>query len=329
MEKKSGEIPFSWELIKEQTRKAILVQAGNLEAYGVYDANRRRLISEQYLGIKFEELSPPDGVDLREEWTHERLEDLSDEKVQSINLEDHCLYDTVRTAYNYAYQMRKVPLPLLKETARDVTILLNCFPQYDMMGNSSPFGKGAGHPLRAMLETFQARFSLFEGKGDLTIEQLALLADMTVPAARTALSKEGFKLDKVAQEQDSNQRPKSKCLKHSDGIDWLSRRRGFVPQLPSSVKEVSSVQIKGIFEDSRIEFPAKVNKLLEVFNITIEQLISENSIDGAWIKGLLGGAVVEADVEALSKLAKAMTVPDASFAGMGVAYLLALEKQNA
>ena len=330
--KKTGVIPYDWSCIEDGIRDAIVIQAINLDAYGIEFPGNRDMC-EKYLGIDLTMSEEVGGIKLGEEQSYKKTKYLDREEIDSIKIDRHYIYFTALEAYHYAYQINTTgnepgQYENLEGTSREVSALLNCFPQFDYEGNSSPFDKDAGHPLRIMFETFQARFSLFEEKGDLAIKQLALLANMTVPATRASMSKEGFRLEKISQKQNSTQDTKLSRLKYSDAILWLSRRRGFIPQLASKQMEVSSTQIKDIFSDPDIEFPKKLKKLFDQVGITIEQLVSQNSVDGAWIKGLVEGAAVEPYVDEWTELAKVLSVSEAELAAKGVEYLLS-KKRNA
>ena len=170
---------------------------------------------------------------------------------------------------------------------------------------------------------------LFEGDHNLNIHQLSLLANMTVPAVRTSLSKEGFKLEKVNQKPEDKHDPKTFLLNASSAKAWLTRRRGFIPQRPTGETRDKSEMASIVLGEDDIDFPAKVASLISLTELKTDQIASEAGVDREWLKNLLGGKPTKLDIDALRSLAKALSVPLPDFIGMAVRHILSLETTDA
>ncbi|MCT2539973.1 hypothetical protein [Sedimentimonas flavescens] len=304
---KAGEIPYTWEQIEMQIKEAISCQASILETFGPWCEGR--LVAD-YLGL-----------------SEEQFRDAFVEDVTEFDIRRHQLYDIVRRAYDYAYQLDGARTDMASEW-QDVDGLLQGFPQTDAAGQPSPFCTLNDFPLRRMLETFFARFGLFDSdRQELidyrpTIRELALLANMTVPAVRTSLSKEGFKLDKVQASSRGNREEASFRLNTEDARLWLSRRRGFIPQSAGDGLEGRQPLIDQLLADRAVAFPDVLARILDLKTMDAQQVARENSIDEEWLSGLIAGEAVNLDLEALRQLARALDVSEAEFVSIGVRHLL-------
>lgn len=306
---KAGEIPYTWSQIEEQIREAILCQASILYAFGPYEDGR---IFRDYLGLASSaDVSP---------------EDLSKDEIAAIDITRHALHHHVKVAYDYAYQCNPVDRDVAQSSWHDVDGLLQGFPETDANGEPSPFCTLNDFPLRRVLETFFARFSLFneEWNWDMTIRQLALLSNMTVPAVRTSLSKEGFKLEKTAGESRSRLDDVSFKLAAEDARTWLSRRRGFIPQRSEEPQDLEKV-IDQLVSNQDFAFPVILGDILRLRNMNVNDVIMKTGLDHAWLSALIDNQPVAPDLTALRTLASRLEVTEALFVSVGIRHILEKE----
>lgn len=308
---KTGEIPYTWNQIEEQVRDAVLCQASILEAFG--PLHDRRLVAD-YLCMD----PASHGGRL--------VEDIRPEE---LDISQHQLLQHVQLAYDYAYQVDGARTDIVSEW-HDIDGLLQGFPQTDSSGEPSPFCTLNDFPLRRMLETFFARFGLFEKEQlqdwdmSLSIRELALLSNMTVPAARTSLSKEGFKLEKVQSTTRSSREDASFRLKPEDAKLWLSRRRGFIPQQSQdTAARVEQIRAQ-ILTDKEASFSVLLSRLLEASDRDIEQLADQARLDPAWLTSLASGKSANPDVDALRGLARSLSLPEPDFVAAAVRHLVSV-----
>lgn len=303
---KTGEIPYTWEQIADDVREAILCQAGILGAFGPGTS-----IAIAYLGLE------------GEEWD---CHDMDGEQIQAVDITRHELYKLVHYAYLYAYQ-----LDGCEKTGSDIWHavggLLDSFPQADHEGERSPFCTLNDLPLRRMLETFFARFMLFGEDAirfdNLSIRELSLLANMTIPAVRTSLSKEGFKLKKSERKIRDGQTEVGFRLESDAALDWLSRRRGFIPQRVN-VEESAAARIAKLMA-SDASFPEVLRQLVDANGTTVETLAQTAAIDVAWLEELAAGDHVPIDIDAIRRVARALEAPEPEFAARAIKHLVKLD----
>lgn len=308
---KTGEVPYTWKQIEDQVRDAVLCQASLLEAFGPW--HDQRLVAN-YLCMDPAALGG-------------RLVD--DIQPEELDISQHQLFKHVRLAYDYAYQVDGARTDIVSEW-HDIDGLLQGFPQTNSSGEPSPFCSLNDFPLRRMLETFFARFGLFEEEQlpdwdmSLSIRELALLSNMTVPAARTSLSKEGFKLEKVQFSTRSSREDASFRLKSEDAKLWLSRRRGFIPQQSQDANvQVEQLRFQ-ILTDKEASFSDLLSRLLEASDRDIEQLADQARLDQAWLTSLAAGKSVNPDVGALRGLARSLSLPEPDFAAAAVRHIVSV-----
>lgn len=309
---KTGEIPYTWKQIEDQLREAILCQASILASFGPrHDQN---LVAD-YLCID------------RDAYLGRSVEDV---RADEIDIAGHQLVRIVRAAYDYAYQLDGAPADMASEW-HDVGGLLEGFPQTDAMGEPSPFCTLNDFPLRRMLETFYARYGLFASDSpDLidyrpTIRELALLANMTVPAVRTSLSKEGFRLEKVQSASRANQEESSFRLNTEDARIWLSRRRGFIPQRDASDPERIEAAIAETLADRTLPFPEAVRRIMTYRMLDFTTLCQRAELPPGSVSDLLEGKGIAADVTMLKALATALQVAPIELVPAGIRHALLTE----
>ncbi|PRX27138.1 Helix-turn-helix domain-containing protein [Meinhardsimonia xiamenensis] len=307
---RTREIPYSWDEIEEQIRDAIRCQASILEAFGPRDEGRT---VRDYLGLDGEGF-----VDVQE---------LTSEEIAAIDITRHDIYYHARVAYDYAYQCRPQDRYTVLSTWHEVDGLLQGFPETDADAEPSPFCTLNDFPLRRMFETFFARFALFDKdrQWDVDIRQLSLLANMTVPAVRTSLSKEGFKLEKTQGHARSRLEGTGFKLANADARLWLSRRRGFIPQLDEGEDDGSDLASAATLYDLYLSFPEAVARIMELRGLDASAAAAQAGLDAGWLDELLHGRRAAPDIDALRALARTLRLPVPDFAAAGVKHLLALE----
>lgn len=304
---KAGEVPYTWEEMEAQIKDAIICQASILETYGPWADGR--LLSE-FLGVPLEELEYKGANDFKE-----------------IDLTCHSLYHQVRYAYLYAYQLDGW-WDCSVEVWHEVDGMLQGYPQTDMHGEPSPFSLLNDFPLRRMLETFFARYTLFGVDsigGDMTIRELSLLSNMTVPAVRTSLSKEGFKLERVPTTQKDRPDDRAFRLKEADAREWLSRRRGFIPQREWPEEENDQQRLADLLSDESIQFNTRIDLAAKLLELDFSMLAERAGVDRRWLSTLIQGGIIQPDLSALQRIARTFGQPEPDFAASGVRYILSLE----
>jgi hypothetical protein len=313
---RSGAAPYNWEEIEDQVRKAILCQLSVLRGFG---PNSHEL-GVLYLGIDPDLLDGVDPSPKPGRWQ---------EVLRSIPLSRHSLYRLARRAFDYAYQLEGWDAADADDYM-DVScgVLSGSFPQSDMTGEPSPLSSLNDFPLRRVFETFAARWELYNEEYDtgLSVRALSLLSNMTIPAVRTSLSKEGFKLDIAAAPGESGRREddKSAKLRNADALLWLSRRRGFVPNR-ATMQNSSHVVISEIFDSPDLSFDRALQKAMVASRMSADQLADRIGASSSWIESILCGRVAAVDVVALRNLANELKVPEPEFVARAVRHLISIE----
>ena len=193
--------PSSWPEIEEDIRHTILGMASLL---GEIDLDTAKAF-----------LSLPEGEDYQDLMYTDT----------AVNIEKYNLYHLVKEAYDFAYQIQYCPeFNDLKFIA--FTETLEALPRQDGFGSSTPIARRISG-LNVLLRTVYARHYLDLGE-NLSIEALALLAQMTPPSVRSSISREGFRLSPPKfYEKEKDQYG----LDNEVAREWLSRRRRFIPTL--------------------------------------------------------------------------------------------------
>lgn len=303
---KSGEIPYSWELIESQIREAILCQATLLSHFGPWIDNEDK-ITRAYLGIESGELD---------------YQDMSKEEIAAVDITRHQIYQMVQPAYIYAYQLEGAEEMDDATWWHDADALIQSWPQADAHGEPSPFDTLNDFPLRRMLETFFARWKLEKEGWSVSVRELSLLANMTVPAVRTSLSKEGIKLERQQAHDRRNSEEASFQLAAGEALDWLSKRRGFIPQRQKRSAEARTF----VDQEARIALlldrgqplPTRLQLLLDNVGESRDEkaLTAGGTDDGSpWIAEILAGKLVKFDLTKASALAAYLRVSGPELAG--------------
>lgn len=305
---KSGEIPYSWELIESQIRDAILCQATLLSEFGPWIDNEDK-VTQAYLGIESGEVD---------------YHDMSEAEIAAIDITRHSIYRMVRQAYIYAYQLEGAENMDASDATwwHDADALLQSWPQTDARGEPSPFDTLNDFPLRRLLETFFARWSLEKEGLSVSVRELSLLANMTVPAVRTSLSKEGIKLERQQANDRRNAEEASFRLAPDEALAWLSRRRGFIPERQKGSPEATALADQearsAVLLDRSQPLPARLAALLaDIEDGRDDPSPAAAGMDGGplWVADILAGRSVTFDLAQIAALAAHLRVPVPDLAG--------------
>jgi hypothetical protein len=311
---KSPHAPYTWEEIEDQIRNVILCGFSHARGTGPKSDELLHLI----LGID------PDVLDQAEAAGGAKKAEV----LRSIPLERHHLHDLASNAYRYAYQLDGWEQATYEDHYMiDCGVLPGSHPS-NMDGEPSPLSPSQDSPLRRVFETFVARWNLYNPDygGGLSVRELALLSNMTVPAVRTSLSKEGIKLDLAGVRGEGIRRDddRSATLNVRDAIRWLEGRRGFVPNRRQGSAS-SAIPIAEIFSGHEIAFDQALRTALAGLGTDTDGVAESASISPSWLSALVEGRPAEIEIEALRSLARALRVPEADFVSQGVRHLINVE----
>lgn len=305
----SNHVPYTWAEIEDQVRTAILCQASILEYTGPKSNN----FAHQYLG------SDSDGL-------------VEDVDRNLIKIDQYALYDYAHAAYAYAYQLDGLEIASSEMHYELTCGVLNGFPQTDIHGEPSPFSTLHDFPLRRMFETFLARWELYEYEdwGGMSVRALSLLSNMTIPAVRTSLSKEGLKLETSAGKSEGGRRDDDRAatLNPSDALLWLSRRRGFVANRKTATRGVAHISAE-LFTNAETTFESALQRAMVVQQVNVDTLLEISKQKHQWVDALLKGEWVDIDLTALRAIARVLQVPEPEFLAKAVKHLVSLELAQA
>lgn len=291
-------VPYEWTEIEIQVREAIIAMASILERFGPEDEDTVMA----FLGQK---------VDIAEaSW-------ISVEELAMIDITRHALYTLAFSSYCYTYQLEgweKYTVEVLHETSCGLFHGGYCFTDSE----SKPTGLSptVDAPLRRVFETAVARWNWTHEDSELTVRELALLSNMVEPTVRSTLSKEGFKLARPGRSDDNKS---LYTLSYSESLQWLSRRRGFIPNVTALSSDRNTIVISETLADKTVPFPIGVKRMVELAGVAAE--IKAN-VEHDWYAGLIEGRPVLPDVQALIAIADALDLPRSAFAPRGVEHLL-------
>lgn len=323
----SGKIPFTLEQVEADLRSVIDAMGGILVALFHFPDEMR----DQFLGI---------DIGDREWWEGAYSDGPSDDLVSRIPLDRHPMVDVVRQAYAYAYQLDGAPsdesdIEMLCDDVAPVSdhlpiTYINGLPTQVNYVNGLPGEKDTGMGrIRLVLDTFSARYQLNSGQ-PMTVDELALLADMATGTVRTSLSKEGFRLyvpeplaaGEIRLGRKNLPEIGRNVLSNEDAKAWLSKRRGFIPNRQPGTGIDWKTAAKNAFSEDVTNFPVVLRRICNLAGIDVFELGNATAKNPTWIEGLLNGEKVEIDVDALVRLARFLHIEPAKFASHAVAHLL-------
>jgi hypothetical protein len=301
---KATNIPHDWSKIEGQVREAIIAMASILQAFGPQDEGAT---VTAFLGQPIEIVG--------QEW-------MSPEEIGSIDITRHALHDHARVAWCYAYQIEgweKFTVEHLHEIS--CGLLYGGYALTDREAEPTGLNLKNDLPLRRVFETALARWNWTHDNSDLTVRELGLLSNMAETTVRSSLSKEGFRLE-PPQSADKDKDKSSYTLSANEALQWLSHRRGFIPNATDPSPDRHRIVIRETLADLSIPFPTAVKRAAELSDLSDT---NGSGIDPEWYAGLVEGLAVVPDIDALVALAAALDVPRADFAARGVRHLLELK----
>lgn len=301
---KTKQVPYNWEGeegIEDQLRDLIIAQASIIHVLGPDSSEA----CDAFLGVSG---IVPD------------LGNMSDEEKARIDIKRHGVYRLVRHAYDFAYQLDGYR-DLSSEDIYEITCgLLNGYPQTDMHGEPTGLSKFNDKSLKRVLETCIARYRWSnEGEG-LTVRELSLLANLGEPTVRSSISKEGFRLEA----QFSDEEDARSTLSADDASQWLSRRRSFIPNRDGVSPELRSVLVSKTLDSCESDFPAALERILEILETDLDKLTKDAKLAEGWIENLYAGRPVDIDVPALKRMANSLNADIPDFVSKAVRHLLRL-----
>lgn len=298
---KATNIPHDWPEVEVQVREAVIAMASILQTFGPRDDGAT---VNAFLGQPVEIAG--------REW-------MSKEEVKSIDITRHALQGHARAAWCYAYQLDGWE-DFTPELWHEIScgLLSGGYALTDSEGEPTGLDFRNDMPLRQVFETAIARWNWTEHESDLTVRQLSLLSNMAETTVRSSLSKEGFRLDAPNTVDEDRS---SYTLSANDALQWLSRRRGFIPNATGPSPDRNRTAIHEMLADLSIPFPTAVRRTADLAGLSD---MSGSEVDPDWYAGLIEGRAVAPDVAALVALADALDVPRADFAARGVRHLLEL-----
>lgn len=297
-----GRAPFTREEIVTEVRRAALGMASLIAGFSHMQGQLE--VAAHYLGVELENYD---------------FEGDDTEKLSLIPIEDHFLYHVVMDAYDHAYQVGVAVGDGVRwdERAHEVSGILTGFPQTDYNGEPTPLDKLNPQKLRQVLDTFMARYGLDTGC-DLTVSDLALLANMGESAVRTSLSGEGIKTIAGSKKGEKNQ------VSNDEALAWLLGRRNFVPTKRFGDQADDAAEIvHSLFNADSVPFEAALSKALGMLSRSRAELLQQARVSDQFVELLLSpDQGLEVDVEALERLAVALKAPIPVFVGKAVMAVL-------
>jgi hypothetical protein len=302
--------PFTWLEIENQIRTAIMRQFDSLRQFGPDSDD----LSRFFLGLD------PESIDA----------DLDhDAAKRALPVHRHGLHRIAKRAFLYAYQLDGWSTATVEDYHLSCALLVDAYAMADTDGEPSPLAKINDPPLRRVLETFVARWKLSDPRYHygLTVRELALLSNMTVPAVRTSLSKEGFKLE--ANNRADAAKDENGVLSEGVALVWLSRRRGFVPTRTDAPSGSSNATTESTIMQwlDTLPFVTALDRILAATQNDAFSLAAAVDVDPAWLKGLLEGGPVALKVDSLRKLSRHLGADEATFVSKAVHHLISAEVQ--
>ena len=278
-------VPYTWEQIEAELRKAIWVAT---EAIGIFCTN------EAY---------------------REMLGDSNAEE-DTFDIKRHRIYSIVERCYAYAYQLLGYD-KVEEEDWYEAEMLLNGGLPVYTHNQESPLMASLDSTLRTVLETFFARYGMNVYQKALNIRELSLLAGMTESVARASLSKEGFKLDR------SGSTDESAILSSEEAIRWLTKRRGFIPNKGEALDGQKKAIVEGLVFDQSMAFSEIISELSRRYSTDIFEITQKMSdADKEWVLAFFKRNKPDIRLDLLKTIAKELEAPEAMFVGRAVTHLI-------
>ena len=294
-------LPFTKEEMFTELREIILREGARI------DLMRGRAAAKAFLGFDYEADEHDDGSN-----------NYSQEHLQKIRLDDFELARNFGLAYDYAFQVGKW-MQFDEVVENRLRGIAHAMPQWGVEGSQTPY-HASDSTCRHVAELATARYLLTHYHHSPSIEQLALLANMTQAAVRNSLSQENIKAEgKPAQ------------VENEAAWEWLSKRRGFIPNKAlAERKETPQEKTQRIFNGVSFTNGLRHAAIEAGFNGDDTQIStgvsSAAGIDKTFVEGLIGGYPAP-ELTNLKAVADTLGLYYPRFAALAVEIALAQEGQ--
>lgn len=236
-----------------------------------------------------------------------------------IQLERFAITKIIDKAYDFAFQAGLRPHRHTMDDGEYLRMLTfrRGSPRFVWGGVSTPMDNDNAAICRT-IDTADARMRLLWKLG-LTVRQLSLLANMSEPAARTSLSKEGIKTVGSRNDEGLAEIP------DEDAYRWLVGRRGFVATLiPEPTDSFYTDDIIRLFKAHGFESGLEVH----LSGASISTVAQEAKVDPDWLLELANGRPAKLDLEALDRVAQHLHADAPAFIGNAVENILRANAKN-
>lgn len=234
-----------------------------------------------------------------------------DEK--TIRLERFAITKIIDNAYDFAFQVGPRPKQHTMDEADYLRMLTfrRGSPRFVWGGVDTPMSDDDA-PISRTIDTADARMRI-HWKFGLTVRQLALLANMSEPAVRTSLSKEGIKTAGGRNDRGLAEIP------IEEAQPWLEGRRGFVATLePEPTDPFYADDVVRLFKANG--FDAGLSNVSA--GASLSKCANEARVDPNWLLELASGRPAKLDMEALDRVAQQICADAPAFIGNAVAAVL-------
>ncbi|MCW3476278.1 hypothetical protein OL599_17020 [Rhodovastum sp. RN2-1] len=223
-----------------------------------------------------------------------------DDDPEKVELHRFSATSYLDQAYDYAFQVGN-HWKFDNDMATDVSEFLAGAPRQASDGMPSPITHPDGLCRHAAEMAF-ARWKLGDGQ-DLTVRELALLADMKEAAVRNSLSKERIALE------DGK-------VDTATARQWLNGRRDFIPtRTEEAISQSWAVRSRFLLDHE--PFAEAFGRILKGFDITAAELAARAEVGEEFVHELLEGRP-RTDLQALERIGRALDLDAPHFVGAAV-----------
>lgn len=291
--KPEANIPFTKAEMMEELKEILFIQASQIAV--VLDSPD----ADRFLGVEIES------------W-NDRLHDDDREKIDLKRFNIHRVLDR---AYDYAFQTGAY-----WQYDSDDDYELDAFNRgvtpSSFEGTRSPYHI-EGSRVRHVGEMAVARQELAK-EWDISIRGLSLLADMTEPAVRNSLSKEGIQTQGKPAKVDAE-----------TALKWLQDRRGFMPTQTKEAEAKSREQhidfLLGYYE-----FPEALEQIVNsTEGFDIQQAATALKTPAEDLQKIISGDKFNLELFFMASLGQHLNVPDVpKFVGKAIEHALRRKHEN-
>lgn len=232
-----------------------------------------------------------------------------------VDLSRYALTELVNRAYDFAWQVgpRQNRIEMAEDTYLSMVTYIYSATPFMSDSCNTPMSLRRGSALSKTLETAWARQHLSWG-GSLSVKDLAHLAQMTEPAVRASLSKEGI--------QTTGEKNENGLLgvEHEIALRWLEGRRGYVPTEYAAPMDGAYLdgEISQIFEQQGwgevVHGPVRI--------IGLSTLAEMAKVDADWLLDVIMGGAATPDTHALERVGQHVSDDVPRFVGFAVEKML-------